>query len=257
MSPYEYADFVAITATNDAYILRECLMKSPDIETGRLRVITIENASSMARAYNEAISKLTNRVCLLVHQDVYLPSGWLDRALESLNYLEEVDPAWKIAGPYGVEKSGTHVGRVWDVTLGRELGAKNFKPTAIHSLDELLIIYRNDGPPVFDDALPDFHLYGTDVVQIALAHGRSSYAVELPVVHNNRPIASLSGGYSRAYKFMADKWRKTLPINTAICQLSLNPLPLWRARWRRRHVKARPERLLADAVAIAKLAGYE
>ena len=257
MTIYQDDDFVAVVATNDSQILKDCLMRSPDIETGRLKLLKIGNAKSMATAYNSALTDLKCRVCVFVHQDVYLPRGWLDRARTHLDRLEEAEAGWKIAGPYGVMGSGDHVGRIWDVTLGRELGRPGFSPTHIESLDELLIIYRNDGPPKFDPNLPDFHMYGTDIVQSSLVQGRGAFVIELPVVHNNRPIESLGGGFTQAYRYMTLKWRDRLPINTTICQLAGNPFSLFRARWRRRHVRIRPKGLLADAVATARAAGYE
>ena len=87
--------------------------------------------------------------------------------------------------------------------------------------------------------------------------GRTAWVIDLPVVHNNRPIASLGGGYLSAYRYARRKWRGRLPIPTTICALSHNPIPLLRARWRRRHVRVRPDALGADSVEIARAAGYE
>jgi hypothetical protein len=250
-------DIIVIAAVDNAPILEACLKRSPDVASGRIPLITIQNARSMADAYNQALTRTTRTICIFAHQDVYLPAGWADRAIARLNGLSERDPTWQVAGPYGVRGDGRHVGRVWDVTLQREIGAADFEPTPIVSLDELVLIVRRDDGFRFDDRLPHFHLYGTDVVQSALARGRSAYVVELPVVHNNRPIASLRGGYQRAYRYARKKWAAKLPIPTTVCDLSHNPFDLWRAQWDRRGVKARPPGLLADAVEIARQAGYE
>lgn len=254
---YTADDFVVIAAVNDRDILRACLMRSPDVASGQLAVKTVENARSMATAYNSALAETSAAICLLAHQDVYLPAGWLERAIACLNTLSIQAPNWKVAGPYGVTPAGRHVGRVWDVTMGQENGGRNFDPEPVGSLDELLLILRNDGTLNFDADLPDFHLYGTDIVQTALAMGGTAFAVELPVVHNNRPIASLRGGYAEAYAYTRRKWSSRLPIHTCICTLTYNPLPLWRSQWRRRHVKSRPPHLLADAPTVARAAGYE
>ena len=250
-------DFVVITAVNDRAILGSCLERSPDVASGRLPVIVIEGAASMPAAYNAGLAQTGRTICVFAHQDVYLPRGWLDLAVAQLNALTARDPTWEIAGPYGVRPDGVHVGRVWDVTMERELGAPGLAPARVGSLDELVLIVRRDADFHFDPALPHFHLYGTDVVQAALARGRGAWAVELPVVHNNRPIASLRGGYTLAYHYARRKWRAVLPIQTTICSLTWHPLSLWRAQWRRRDVKARPDGLLADAVVIAHAAGYE
>lgn len=256
-TPLTAADFVLISAVNNDMILDACLRRSPDVADGRLPLVVVRGARSMAEAYNRGLAETDATICLLAHQDVYLPAGWLDRAIERLNALTRDHPGWRAAGPYGVRADGRHVGRVWDATMARELGQAGFAPTPIVSLDELLLVLRRDTPFRFDPDLPDWHLYGTDLVQDALAAGRSAWAVELPLVHNNRPIVSLRGGYETAYKFARRKWRARLPIATSICYLSRNPLHLWRVQWRRRHVKARPDDLLADAVQLARAAGYE
>jgi hypothetical protein len=95
----------------------------------------------------------------------------------------------------GVQKDSVHAGRIWDVTMGMELGHAQFPPTRVESLDELLLIVKREPWFRFDPQLPHFHLYGTDLVQTAWAAGRSAFAVELPVVHNNRPYTSLGSGY--------------------------------------------------------------
>ena len=254
---FDRSDFCVIAAVDSDYVLEECLKASPDIASGALPLTVMRGAKSMAEAYNGGLAQTSAPICLLAHQDVYLPEGFLDRAVERLNDLEDSAPNWMVAGPYGVRKDGSHIGRVWDVNMGLELGETDFEPTAIESLDELLLILKRQPDFEFDRKLPHFHLYGTDLVQSAWARGMSAWAVELPVVHNNRPYSSLGGGYVAGYKYARRKWRHRLPIFTTICEISYNPIPLWRVQWRRRRVPARPEGLLAHAPEVAAKAGYE
>lgn len=249
--------FQVIAALDNHYIADECLRRSPDIASGTMPLETVEGASCMAQAYNEALDRTDADIAVLAHQDVYLPKGWLEKARGTLAALTEAQPDWLVAGVYGMAQDGAHVGRVWDVTMKRELGQHGFAPARVQSLDELVLILRRGSGYRFDPALPHFHLYGTDIVQSAWAMERSAWAVELPVVHNNRPVVSLGGGYLAAYRYAREKWRDKLPIETSVTTLTRNPLPLWRARWRRRHVKERGALLQADAVEIAKAAGYE
>lgn len=246
-----------VAAVNNEATLAACLARSPDVVAGRLPLTAIRGASSMAQAYNDGLAQCDGDIVLFAHQDVYLPAGWLDRAQAVLSGLTVTHPDWLVAGPYGVKPDGQHAGQVWDVALGRELGGPGFAPVAIGSLDELLLILRREDGFRFDPALPHFHLYGTDLVQSALAKGRSAWAVELPVVHNCQRVDSLSGGYTRAYRYAARKWRAQLPIPTTICDLTTNPLPLLRAKWRVRKAPPRDGQLLADAAQVARAAGYE
>ena len=250
-------DFCVIAAVNSDVIFDACLGRSPDIADGTIPVIAKRGAKSMASAYNQGLLEIDARIALLAHQDTYLPKGWLDRAIDRLNSLTQQHPEWMVCGPYGVDASGKHIGRIWDTTLGQEFCAQDFEPTPIESLDELLIILRAESGIRFDEKLPDFHLYGTDIVQIARQMGGSAFAVELPVVHNNRPTASLGGGYMEAYRYVRRKWRAKLPIWTTISAISYFPVSLWRAKWRRRKIKDRGVELQADAVEIAQRLGYE
>ncbi len=249
--------FCAIAAVDNREILEGCLKRSPDIQSGQIPLIEIEGASNMAEAYNSGLEQTDADICLFVHQDVYLPRGWLDKARKVLGDLDVSHPDWLVAGPDGKTPDNRHVSRIWDVTLNREVGGPGFGPTAVGAFDELLLILRREDGFRFDPDLPHFHMYGTDLVQTALEMGRGAYAVELPVVHNNRPIVSLGGGYLKAYRYARRKWRSKLPIYTTICAVTYNPFPLWRARFRRRHVKERGPALQADSREVAIKAGYE
>lgn len=251
------SDFRLIVAVNDDYVLAQCLERSPDVVSGRLQLVPIRGASSMGEAYNRGLNESGGRIALLAHQDVYLPRGFLDRAIEVLGTLDERAPDWMVAGPYGVCEDGRHVGRIWDVGHGCEMGRKGFAPTQIGSLDELLLIVKTDTDFRFDPRLPHFHLYGTDLVQTCLALGRSAWAVELPVVHNSQLVDSLDDGYTRAYRYARRKWSSRLPIPTTICRLSYDPTELWWAKWRVGKNPKRQGKISADAVEVARSAGYE
>lgn len=255
--PLETTDFCVIAAVSDDRVFDACLARSPDVSSGRVPLVVERGATSMARGYNAALARTDARICLLAHQDVYLPAGWLERATAVLGALDEQHPEWLVAGPHGVDFDGHQAGRTFDVAMGQELGEAGFAPTAVASLDEHLLILSRSSAYRFDEGLPGFHLYGTDLVQTAWTTGRSAWAVELPVVHNNRPVGSLAGGYSRAYAYARRKWRARLPIPTTICPLTRNPLPLWRARWRAARSPERPPHMPVDSAAVARLAGYE
>ena len=250
-------DLTLFTAVNSTPILRDCLLSSPDVVSGDLTPIPLENYLSASIAYSAALARTQTKIALFVHQDIYLPKGWLARFLYQINSLAAEHPDWSVVGVYGVDADGEHVGRLWDVTMGQELGGAGFPATKVESLDEVLIAVRRVPGLDFDVKLPRFHLYGTDIVQTARALGRSSFVIEAPIVHNNRPIGSLRGDYAEAYRYARRKWRSRLPITTSICRLTYNPFSLWQAQWRRRKAGPRPLGVLADSRSVALAAGYE
>lgn len=257
MSAITASDFVAIVASNNPETLASCLQRSPDVVSGALPVVVVKDAPSMTVAYNRGLDRTTQSICVLVHQDVYLPRGWLDRAVSTLNELSRLHPDWEVAAPNGL--SGTDMyGRVYDTAFQCETcEASAEHPVPATSFDELLLLLRRSPGYRFDEGLPGFHLYGTDIAQSAIVAGRGAYVVELPVVHNARLVSTLRGDYARAWWYARRKWWHHLPIQTSVSRLSRNPLDLWRAQWAMRNRPDRTDDPLPDAVLAARLAGYE
>jgi len=256
MSAITADDFVAIVASNNPATLDSCLQRSPDVASGALPLVVVRDAPSMTIAYNRGLDRTDRRICVFVHQDVYLPQGWLDRTVAALRALSEQDPDWEVAGAFGVDGLRQH-GRVWDAAFDVELGGPMPAPVPVTSFDELLLILNRRPGYRFDEALPGFHLYGTDMAQTALSAGRSAYAVEMPVVHNCRMVATLRGDYARAWLYAQRKWWSRLPIQTSVSRLSRNRLDLWKAQWAMRGRQPRDDTSLPDSVEMARRAGYE
>jgi len=256
MRPISADDFIVIVASNNPATLDGCLQRSPDVVSGALPVIVVRDAPSMTVAYNRGLDRTDRTICVFAHQDVYLPQGWLARAVNILGTLSQQDPDWEVAGPFGISGPQQH-GRVWDAVFDSELGGAMAGPVPVTSFDELLLILRRRPDYRFDEALPGFHLYGTDIAQTALAGGRGAYAVDLPVVHNCRLVSSLRGDYARAWHYTRRKWWSRLPIHTSCSRLSRKPWDLWRAQWAMRGRQPRTDEPLPDSVEMARKAGYE
>lgn len=251
-------DFAIAAAVNNKEILSSCLKRSPDVESGRLNLKIYEGYSSAASALNAGLDGCEAPIVILAHQDVYLPRGWLDRLINQIDELEKTTTAWGVLGLYGRTCDGDFVGVVWSSGLGRVLGESGFPPTEVTTLDELVLIVRRESGLRFDENLPGFHFYGTDIVMQGIVAGTPSFVIDAPAIHNGRPVKSLAGPYARAYRFMQRKWRSHLPIKNLNSDIVWHPINLWRAQWAgirryRRNVN-RPRR---DAVEIAKSLHYE
>src|SRR5882724_12411596 len=102
-----------ISAVNNEQVLQSCLLNSPGIQSAA-EVLLQRGYQSAAAAYNDAIQKATTELLVFVHQDVYLPQGWIDSVNRSLETLSREDPNWGVLGVWGtVDYSTQPVGYLW------------------------------------------------------------------------------------------------------------------------------------------------
>src|SRR5215218_2751672 len=93
-TPIQASNIAVAAAVNDKAVLQACLLRSPDLLEGAVRLRTYEGFKSAASAYNAALHEATADYLLLVHQDVYLPAGSIARLAEMLEQLSALDPQW-------------------------------------------------------------------------------------------------------------------------------------------------------------------
>jgi len=256
--PRSVEDFSAAAAVNNREILEACLRRSPDIASGSLGLKIYEGYSSAASALNAGLDESSAAIVIFAHQDVYLPSGWLSRLVAQIDKLERSHPNWGVLGLYGRRVEGTEVGLVWSSGLGRVVGEGGFAPTEAVTLDELILVVRRDSGLRFDEGIPGFHMYGTDIVMQGRVRGIPSFVVDAPAVHNSRPVRALTGAYADAYRYMQRKWRRHLPLKNLSSDIVWHPIKLWRAQLQgSRLYKRNVQRPPRDAVEIARSLNYE
>ena len=133
-------------------------------------------------AYNNAIFKCTKEYICLLHQDVFLPEGWYDKILSQIKLIPE---DWGVLGCAGVRLVNGEkqfIGSIKD--RGCEWGSPEGLPVEVDTLDELLLIIKNDGRLWFDKGCGN-HFYGADLCMQAKIHGKKSYAINNYVHHNS------------------------------------------------------------------------
>lgn len=247
-------------AVNDRAILADCLARSPDIAGGALSLKIYEGFATAGIAYNQALDACETPWLLLAHQDVYLPTGSAMRITQALEALSQSAPDWAVAGVVGGNENGAVIGQVWCSGNARLIKGNASLPARASTLDELIIIIRHDSGLRFDEQLPSFHLYAADIILTANATGRSSWVVDMPVVHHSRPVVNLGGGYAQAWNYMRQKWRSQLPIPNLVCPITRSRITLWEKDLRIRFAhRGKSERGDApgDPVEIAKRLGFE
>lgn len=252
--------FDIAAAVNDRHVLESCLRRSHSVVSGETKLRVYEDFNSAGGAYNQALRDSHADYIILVHQDVYLPRMFLRRLGDQVRRLNELDPEWAVAGIVGLDGDGALSGRTWSSGLGQLIGHKTDQPKIATALDEVLLVIRRAANIEFDPNLPSFHLYATDMVQIAKQRGLACYIIDAPVIHHSRPVVSLAGGYMAAYRYLQEKWRNQLPLPNLICPILPSSIPLhWRNfRMRLRHLgKTTRTEPTGDPVIIAQRLGLE
>lgn len=208
--------FTMAVMCNDQAILQRNLLASDLVNKQQAELLIDADASSAALSYNRALDRAGSDIVIFAHQDVYFPPGWIEQLERAIARVEQIDPDWALIGAIGMSHDARHVGEVWSTGQGAKIGAAVSTPEPVQSLDELVIVMRRAAGLRFDGALPGFHLYGTDIVQTALAAGKGAYVCHLPVVHNDRFHDRLRGDFRAAYRYVRLKWRAKLPIRTTV-----------------------------------------
>ena len=225
-------DFDLGCASHSNAILHANLAASPLLAQQPLHVE--RGAVSAGAAYNRLIDSTDAPVIVLANHDVYLPQGWDRLLVRRLAELARIDPDWALFGAFGVGLDAAPIGPVWSSSLGQIVGRVPMQPTAVQSFDELLIVVNRASGLRFDETLPGWHFYGTDIVTQARARGLTAYAGSLPCIHNDRFHAALGQDFADAYRHQQIKWRDRLPLRSPITKISRSGLHLMRDRWRAR-----------------------
>lgn len=230
-----------IAAVNDASVLASNLQSSPDARKHTL--YPMEGFSTAGSAYNAALDSTSEEILIFLHQDVFLPPGWLDQIISCIVHLNRADPQWAVLGVVGVDFEGKVVGRTYSSGLRKVVGHGVQNPVPAKSLDEIVLILRRDSGVRFDAELPGFHLYGTDICQAAITSGCSCYVVDGFCIHNSNGIRFLPPDFWRAYDYLSKKWEHQCPLWTPCTMISRNPWHRFRQRVRdwKRHVLRRSQ----------------
>jgi hypothetical protein len=255
------AEIMVAAAVNDRQILENCLLRSPEIADGALRLEVLENCASASVAYNELLRAAPpGTIIIFAHQDVYLPAGYSSVLRSRIEELERIDPLWGAVGLSGRTADGEFAGRVWSTAANKMHQNEVALPAAVLTADELLLVVKAGTGLLFDDKLPGFHLYGTDIIQMGRDLDRTSYVIDAPVVHHDKPVIHLDRSYRKAYRYLQRKWRNRLPIPSLIAPLTRSFFTLIEYDLRIRYLrKGARKRVVptSDPSEIAKRLGLE
>jgi hypothetical protein len=204
-----------VVAVNNDQVLQKTLLASPAID-GRCQVIPERGFSCTGKAYNAGIVEARQEIIVFAHQDMYLPADWLPNIERALSQLSIQDPNWGVLGLVGVGKKLDEepVGYCYSTGLQGFVGRPFLEPLAVRSLDEIVLIIRRSSGLTFDENLPGFHFYGTDICLEAESRKMRCYATCAFCVHNTNGIKRFPLDFWRGYLYMRRKWWGRLPIRT-------------------------------------------
>jgi hypothetical protein len=144
-----------------------------------------QNINGISTLYAEAQRVARHSLIIFLHPDVILPEDWYHQFMLKLQALEALDPEWGVLGTAGVPEgwSGPSpnfiASNIVDFVNHFYSGSDDLQ---VQSLDEHLLVLRK-GSPLFDEKLPGFDLYGSDIVLSAKKAGMKSYLLPLLLFH--------------------------------------------------------------------------
>ncbi len=220
-----------VIAYNNDEILRNNILASPDLKESCHQIIVEEGKTSAAETYNIGIDKAENEIMVFVHQDVYLPAGWVDKLRNEIRNLERMQIKWGVIGCYGICENGKSSGYVFSNGLGKVLGAKGSMHKAL-TVDEMVIILNRATGLKYDIQLPGYHLYGTDICLQSDDSGYENYIMKNFCVHNSLPVRKFNSSFWKACGYIRKKWSEKLPIRTPCIDLPLGSLQYYVQKWK-------------------------
>jgi len=208
-----------ISAVNDEQILKSCLLASPDLVRAA-GVILQTGFESAAAAYNSGIKEADADVVAFVHQDMYLPRGWIAEVERAIDGLSQQCPDWGVLGSWGVTKDGGHAGYLYWTGLEETAGRLFEGGVEVETLDECVLVVRKSSGLVFDEHLSGFHMYGADICLEAKRQGLKNFAISALSIHNTNEYKLLPWEFWKAYFYMRRKWKPQLPVRTTCIEIT-------------------------------------
>lgn len=254
-----------VAPVNDDECLVGNLASSPMFSENGVPLIVKRGYKSAASAYNDGLDCADADIVIFAHQDVYLPLGWDKKLLYAIQELELRGENWAVLGVIGSDKDGKLVGGAWSNGLQWKIESEKFdSPAPVRSFDEIVLVLRKNGGLRFDENLPGFHLYGTDIAMSAAKADFGAYVFDAPVIHNSIWRKKLGLSYCAAYRYMQRKWWDELPVYTLVLPITRIGWPLlknWvkeKNKWIVRQFKPMPPRIRhSDPLRLAKDLGYQ
>lgn len=238
-----------VVCVNKRDILKTNLLASPCLLVPHPhQIILQEGFSSATAAYNDAIEKSVNDLIVFCHQDMFFPAPWITQLASILDCLQIRDPNWGVLGCCGITFDGRLRGYVYSSGVG--IIGEPAEPAEVQTLDEIVLILRKSSGLRFDERLPHFHLYGTDICLRAATRGMKNYAISALCIHNTYQDFDLPKEFFECCQHVKREWRQFLPIRTTCIRITTSNIPIYLRRCEQlyfKHIRRRDKRVFRVA----------
>jgi hypothetical protein len=183
-------------------------------------IICVQGADSAAAAYASGAQRATHAWHLLVHQDVYFPTGSGFALAKALGALEQAGSTAAPAGFAGVEATAANAVRHAGLVIDRTALFAHAGSSGAASIDEFAVgLHRNT--PVRIDAALGWHLWATDLcLQARQRTGRDAAQIlEVPLFHNSTTAHQLPAEFHASAQRLLDKYPRLDRIPTLCGEL--------------------------------------
>jgi hypothetical protein len=154
------------------------------------------------RGFNTVLQKARGEYVIFCHQDVRLDFDGRDVLEKRLAELDDLDPAWALAGNAGGLENGSVAIRITDPRRAdQRTGAF---PSRVCSLDSNFFLVKNETRVAFSRDLYGFYFYGSDICMQAEMRGYRAYVIDFHLRHLSAGNVGQAFFDARA-RFMA-KW---------------------------------------------------
>ena len=152
----------------------------------RCEYIYIDNSNSNKLDAYSGINRFfrvaQGQYVIVCHQDVRLEFDNIDDLERIIAEMSEFDASWAVLGNAGGSAPGEKAIRITDPFYGKDAKIGEF-PVKVSSVDENFILVRKDAGIGISRDMSGFHMYGTDLCQIACILGYSAYVVDFHLRH--------------------------------------------------------------------------
>jgi hypothetical protein len=183
--------------------------------------IYIDNSQKNKYDAYDGLNKFLNissgEYIILCHQDILLNFDNIDTLLKRIEEVEKLDQNWAILGNAGYKDFNNMTLRITDPAGDRTLGTF---PSKVRSMDENFLVVKNEANLSLSRNIGGFHLYGTDICQIAHILGYNSYVIDFHLLHKSAgKIDKIFFDNKKRFINKYERALKTIIIRTPITKI--------------------------------------